>query len=160
MRILITITIVILLSSCDKSVTNFDNFKVITGAKCTPTTPTTEACSAGDAVGEIELDAKGNPSAVNIINSCPGKKVTWKYKKEYAGDDAPPFLVIFDPAIYPGNGNNYKVLSSPKPNSNNATNQEFTLNTRKVKSEEDECLNYAIMIPGKGLLDPIFIIKR
>jgi hypothetical protein len=69
-------------------------------------------------------------------------------------------MVIFDKAIYPGNGNNYKVLSSPKPSPNNATNQEFTLNTRAKKLPNGECLNYAIMIPGKGLLDPVFIIKR
>ena len=159
MRILLILMIVTLLSACCKSpTTNLDSIKVITGTKCTTSTPTTGACPTADPVGYIELDAQGNPSAVNDINSCEGKKVTWKYKKDYANGDAPPFLVIFDPATYPGNS--YKVLSKPKPSPVNAENQEFTLNTRKVKSADGECLNYAIMIPGKDILDPVFIIKK
>lgn len=156
MRILTTLLIVTLLyACCEKSETELTTFKVIQGAKCTDETPTDGTCPAGEAVGLIELDTDGNPSAVNIINACEDKKVTWKYKNEYAGGDAPPFMVVFDPSIYPGKS--YKVLSKPTPD---AKNQEFTLNTRKLKGEKNECLNYAVMIPGKGLLDPIFILKR
>lgn len=159
MRILTTLLIVTLLYACyEKTETELTTFKVIQGTKCTDETPTGGAC-AEEAVGLIELDKDGNPSAVNIINACENKTVTWKYKNEYAGGDAPPFLVVFDPSIFPGNSN-YTVLSKPKPNANNAQNQELTLNTRKLKGEENECLNYAVMIPGKGLLDPIFILKR
>jgi hypothetical protein len=160
MKLLIPLLVISLLVACDKQPPKQDQiltFDVITGQKCTAETPTNETCPAGDVVALIELNGKGEPVKVDTIRSCPGKKVTWKYLDDVAGD-APPFLVIFDPAIYPGNS--YKVLSSPKPNANDAQNQEFTLNTRSLKIEEGECLNYAILIPGKALLDPVFIIEK
>jgi hypothetical protein len=160
MKFLITLMAVSLLIAC----TPEPSTVVLTGTKCMITTPVDGECAAGDAVGLIKLDANGVPKSVSTIDSCEDKKVTWRYEKPYIGKDddkAPPFMVIFDPAIYPGKGNNYKVLSKPTPNPVNPTNQEFTINTRALKEyEKGECLNYDIMIPGKGLLDPVFIIRK
>jgi hypothetical protein len=157
MKFLFTIIAISLLSACASQ----SSVTVLTGSKCTSTTPTTGDCPSGDVVGLIERDAKGAPNSVNVINACEGTTVTWKYKDVFPVGEAPPFLVIFDPDIYPGkSSSSYKVLSKPIPNTANFTNQEFTLNTRKLKGTDDECLNYAIMIPGKGLLDPVFIIKK
>ena len=160
MKFLITLIAVSLLIAC----THNPSYVILTGAKC-PADPVEGKCDAGagDPVGLIKLDANGAPESVNTINSCKDKTVTWRYEKPYSGgenDKAPPFLVIFDPAIYPGKGNSYRVLSKPTPNPINPTNQEFTINTRALKGLEGECLNYDIMIPGKGLLDPVFIIRR
>jgi len=159
MKFLITIIAILFSSAClsQSSVT------VLTGVKCTSTTPTTGDCPSGDAEGLIEIDANGAPKSVDVINSCKDTRVTWRYKKDFADGKAPPFLVIFDPDIYPGkSGSSYQVLSKPIPNAANPTNQEFKLTTRRLRGTDGdgECLNYAIMIPGKGLLDPVFIIKR
>ena len=159
MKILIAVTVLVLLSACTPSLTTTgETVTIISGTKC-PATPPTGTCPVGipnniDAF--IEVNANGAPESVNDIDSCAGKKVTWTYKDNYPAGDAPPFLIIFDPDVYPGNS--YKVLSKSV---DQGKNQEFTLNTRAVKSPDaNECLNYDVMIPGKGLLDPVFIIKR
>ena len=160
MKFLIPLLVISLLVACDNQPQILDQvqtIKILPGQKCMIGTPTDETCAAGDFVAEIELNAAGEPIKVDTIKSCAGKKITWQYKDDFT-DDAPLFLVIFDPEIYPGGS--YEVKSKPKKVAGKEVNQEFTLNTRSKKIEEGECLNYAIMIPGKALLDPVFIIER
>ena len=160
MKFLIPLLVILLLVACDYQPSKQDQIqtiKILPGQKCLIGTPTNETCAAGDYIAKIELNAAGEPIKVDTIKSCAGKKVTWQYKDDFT-DDAPRFLVVFEQDIYPGSS--YKVLSKPKIVAGKEVNQEFTLNTRNKKVEEGECLNYAIMIPGKGLLDPVFIIER
>ena len=158
MKFLIPLLVISLLVACDHQSLKQDQITVLTGQKCLIGTSTDETCAAGDIVAKIELNAAGEPIKVDTIKSCVGKKVTWQYKDAFT-DNAPLFLVVFEPDIYPGSS--YKVLSKPKKVAGKDVNQEFTLNTRNKKVEEEgECLNYAILIPGKAILDPVFIIER
>jgi hypothetical protein len=157
MKFLIPLLVISLLVACDHQSLKQDQITVLTGQKCLIGTPTDETCAVGDYIAKIELNLNGEPSNVDTIKSCAGKKVTWTYKDDYT-DDAPVFLVIFEPDVYPGSS--YKVLSKPKIVAGKVKNQEFTLNTRGKKIEEGECLNYAILIPGKAILDPVFIIEK
>ena len=160
MKLLIPILVIPLLIACDNQSPKQDQIqtiKILPGQKCMIGTPTDETCDTGGYVAKIELNVNGEPIKVDTIKSCAGKKITWQYKDDFT-DDAPLFLVIFDPEIYPGGS--YEVKSKPKKVAGKEVNQEFTLNTRSKKIEEGECLNYAIMIPGKALLDPVFIIEK
>jgi hypothetical protein len=164
MKFLIPLLVISLLVACDHQSLKQDQIqtiKVLTGQKCMIGTPTDETCDTGDYVAKIELNVNGEPIKVDTIKSCAGKKITWQYKDDFT-DDAPQFLVIFEPEIYPGgsSGGSYNVFSKPKIVGGKVTNQKFKLNTRSKKFEEGECLNYAIFIPGKAILDPVFIIER
>jgi hypothetical protein len=162
-KILISFLAILLLPACVpapqvQSDGVWNNLNLATGTKC-PVTPTTVPCSGiGDTVAQIEVDAKGVPVSVTTIETCASKKVTWKYKDDAA--NAPAFFIVFNPDISPG-GSTYNPISKPKPNSANPTNQELTFNTRAMKgSGASECLNYIIVIPDKGILDPVFIIRK
>ena len=163
-KILISLPAILLLSACASvhlghSNLNWNNLNLATGTKC-PVTPTTVPCTGiGDTVALIEVDTNGAPTSVNTIETCASKKVTWKYKDDVAAD-APAFFIVFNPDISPG-GSTYNPISRPKPTRVNATNQELTLNTRALKpGKTSECLDYMIVIPDKGILDPVFIIKH
>jgi hypothetical protein len=139
---------------------NWNGLNLATDTKCPVDPPDPGDCAAGPIVAEIEVDAtSGAPISVDAIESCEGKKVTWKYKNDVAAD-APPFFIVFNPANFPGNST-YEPISRPKPTPVNATNQELTVNTRALKpGKTSECLNYMIVVPDKGILDPVFIIKH
>ncbi|MGB7450975.1 MAG: hypothetical protein WBM36_02490, partial [Lysobacterales bacterium] len=72
--------------------------------------------------------------------------------------DAPPFFIVFDPKDFPGKDPTKIPASRPKPNRTNALKQELTIITRTIKNTP-ECLNYRV-VSHKGVLDPVFIIKR
>ena len=166
-KVLISLTAILLLSACapdqadqaDQLDLVWNGLKFVTGTKC-PVTQTTEPCtSIGNTVAQIEVDANGAPVSVNTIETCASKKVTWKYKDDVAAD-APAFFIVFNPDISPG-GSSYDPISKPQPSPVNATNQELTINTRALQpGKAFECLDYMIVIPDKGVLDPVFIIKH
>ena len=163
-KILISLPAILLLSACTPhspgpSISTWNGLKLETGTKCpVPVTPT-PCTGIGDTVALIEVDANGAPTSVNTIETCASKKVTWKYKNDVAGD-APAFFIIFNPEVSPG-GSTYNPISKPKPTPVNATNQELTINTRALKpGQTSECLDYMIVVPDKGILDPVFIIRK
>lgn len=131
-------------------------FATKTGAKCPKDLRSLAITCRGDVAAKIELDASGAPSSVGSITTCQNKKVTWTYKNGFPGGDAPPFAILFKPSDFPGNANSVKVWSKPVDSDKN---QEFTLQTKRL-GEGDECINYDIYIPEKGILDPVFIIDR
>jgi len=163
-KILISLLVILLLSACApvaqvQSDLTWNGLKLATDTKCPPTPPIPGNCAAGSIVALIDVDANGAPIGVAPIESCAGKKVTWKYKNDVAAN-APPFFIVFNPDISPG-GSTYDPISKPKPTPVNATNQELTVNTRALKpGKTSECLNYMIVVPDKGILDPVFIIKH
>jgi len=161
-KILISLLAILLLPACtpDSSVKpnlNWNGLNLVKGTKC-PVAPTPGDCVSGPIEALIEVDASGAPTGVSSIQSCEGKKVTWKYKNDFTDGKAPPFFIVFDPADFPGNSS-YDPVSKAKPTPVNAQNQELTIHTRKMK-DAPECLNYMIVSPDKGILDPVFIIKR
>lgn len=155
--------VILLLSACTPKPADltWNGLKLETDAKCADTTlPPPDQCAAGPVTALIQVDANGAPTGVAPIESCAGKQVTWKYENDVA--DAAPFFIVFDPAQFPGNST-YDPISKPKPNPQNVTNQELRINTRAKKgapTDPSECMNYLIIVPDKGILDPVFIIKR
>jgi hypothetical protein len=135
-KILISFLAILLLPACVpapqvQSDGVWNNLNLATGTKC-PVTPTTVPCAGiGDTVAQIEVDANGAPISVNTIETCASKKVTWKYKSIVAAN-APPFFIVFNPAVFPGNSS-YKPISKPTPTPVNATNQELTINARALR---------------------------
>jgi len=162
-KIVISLMVILLVSACKTPQPGspdsiWNGLNLVTGTKCPSTPPVGGDCVSGDVVAEIDVDANGAPISVDAIVSCEGKKVTWKYKNDFPNGDAPAFFIIFDPSSFPGNSS-YEPISKAKPNSNNALNQELSIHTRKMKNAP-ECLNYMIVTPDKGVLDPVFIIKK
>ena len=174
-KILLSILAILLLSACtpDPPLTAslaWNNLNLATDAKCLATTPTYACDPAKELEALIDVDANGAPTGVNAIQSCEGKKITWKYKNNVA--DAPQFFVIFNPVVFPGKSG-YDPISKPMREHGKVNNQKVTINTRTWGSKHDddedddedgvvdpECLNYMIVVPDKGILDPVFIIKR
>jgi hypothetical protein len=160
-KFLISLMVILLLSACtpEPADMSWNGIALKTGAKCADEPPPAEDCVAGDVTALIEVDANGAPKSVSTIESCEDKKVTWKYEDDaFPNGDAPPFFIVFDPEDYPGKDPSKLPGSKPKPNQNNALNQELTINTRKMKNTP-ECINYMV-VSYKGVLDPVFIIKR
>jgi len=163
-KILISLPAILLLSACTPhspgpSILPWNGLELVTGTKCPVPVTTTPCTGIGDTVALIEVDANGAPTSVNTIQTCASKKVTWKYANNVA-ENAPAFFIIFNPDISPG-GSTYDPISKPKPTPVNAMNQELTLNIRSLEPGQDsECLDYMIVVPDKGILDPVFIIKR
>ena len=160
--------VILLLSACtpqltDDTVTDitWNNLNLVTDAKCGEVSIPSEPCDPNvKTTALINVDANGAPVSVAPIESCGGKQVTWEYAVDVA--DAPPFFIVFDPAQFPGNST-YEPISKPKPNPTNVTNQELRINTRAKKGPStgpSECINYLIIVPDKGILDPVFIIKH
>lgn len=165
-KILISLMVILLMSACtpDQPVqmTTWNGLNLETDAKCADVTiPPPDECTNNDPITAlINVDANGAPVSVAPIESCGGKQVTWEYAVDVA--DAPPFFIVFDPAQFPGNST-YEPISKPKPNPTNVTNQELRINTRAKKGPStgpSECINYLIIVPDKGILDPVFIIKH
>ena len=163
-KILISLLVILLLSACApvaqvQSDLTWNGLKLATDTKCPPTPPIPGNCAAGSIVALIDVDANGAPIGVAPIESCAGKKVTWKYKNDVAAN-APPFFIVFNPDISPG-GSTYNPISKLTRTPDKKTNQELTINTRSLSAgKNSECLNYMIVVPDKGILDPVFIIRR
>ena len=165
-KILISLMVIFLLSACtpdqpDQSI-NWNNLTLTKSSTCaTFPVPPPDDCPDNDPITAlIQVDADGAPTGVAPIESCGGKQVTWKYENDVA--NALPFFIVFDPAQFPGNST-YEPISKPKPNPQNVMNQELRINTRAKKgapTDPSECMNYLIIVPDKGILDPVFIIKR
>ena len=163
-KTLISIMVILLMSACtpDQQDLTWNGLVLKTGTKCPAEPPQAGNCDEGEdpIVGWIKVDAVTKaPISVSEIQSCEGKKVTWKYEeKAFPKGDAPPFFIVFDPKDFPGQDPTKIPGSKPKPNRNSALNQELTINTRKMNTAP-ECLSYMI-VSHKGVLDPVFIIKR
>lgn len=166
-KTLISIMVILPLSACSpiqpnpaETDTVWNDLNLVTGTKC-PVTVSTEPCQdQGDTVANIRVDSKRAPTSVDTIQTCATKKVTWKYENDFTDGDAPAFFIIFDPKVSPG-GSTYNPISKPKPTPVNASNQELTINTRSLSAgNNSECLNYMIVVPDKGILDPVFIIRE
>ena len=166
-KILLSILAILLLSACTpdppaKSISPWNGLKLVKGTKC-PVPVTTKLCTdIGNTVANIVVDLNGAPTSVNTIQTCATKKVTWKYQDNVPKDkkNAPAFFIIFNPDVSPG-GSTYNPISKLKRNHDNTTNQELTLNTRAlISGKTSECLNYMIVVPDKGILDPVFIIRK
>jgi len=132
--------------------------KFIEGKKCDHEWTNTDVCA--NSTYFIMRDDDGVPTSVADVNSCEGKNVTWTYDPASIDSlGAPKFALLFYPE-YPG-----KTPKTPWSEDfvdgygNNS--QEYTLKTKKLKkSEEPECINYMVIIPTKGILDPVFIIDK
>ena len=162
-KILLSLLAILLLSACtpDPPVTKnitWNNLNLVKGTKCKDTPPDYTCDSTKVFVAEIEVD-KGTPISVDDIQACTSKKITWKYKDDVK--DALPFFIIFNPKVFPGNRNSYNPISKPTRTNGDVTNQELTINTGAWNNTDiPECLNYMIVVPDKGILDPVFIIKH
>ena len=134
--------------------------KFVAGKKCSGDWSTTSSCK--NSTHYIIRDVNGVPVSVSDVNSCEGKRVTWTYDPATVGEDAlgaPKFALLFYPE-YPGN-NPKSSWSEDFVGGDDKNNQEYTLKTKKLKkSDEPECINYMVIIPTKGILDPVFIIDQ
>jgi len=162
-KISLSILAILLLSACTPdppatSILPWNGLKLATDTKC-PKTPAPYTCDYAKVFeAKIEVD-KGAPISVNAIQSCTSKKITWKYKDEVK--DAPPFFIIFNPKVFPGDRNKYNPISKATKIRGEVMNQELTINTGAWNQTDiPECLNYMIVVPDKGILDPVFIIKK
>ena len=162
-KILISLLAILLLSACtpdssEMTEIDWNNIKLNLGTKCPVSLTTTDCDDIGDTVANIVVDSNGAPTSVNTIQTCENKRITWKYTVNV--DDAPPFFIVFDPTVFPGNST-YNPISRPTRDHGEVTNQALTINARALRGTgASECLNYMIVIPDKGILDPVFIIKR
>ena len=132
--------------------------KFIPGKKCSVGFATTDSCK--NSTHYIIRDVNGVPVSVSDVNSCEGKKVTWTYDPtSLVALGAPKFALLFYPD-YPGN-NPKSPYSEDFVDGSGYDNQEYSLKTKKLKkSDEPECINYMVIIPTKGILDPVFIIDK
>ena len=180
-KVLISLTAILLLSACtsdradkadkadraDKPDIDWNGLTLVTDAKCGAVPlPEPGSCNPdnpGQVTALITVDSNGAPISVAPIQSCKNGPVTWEYEAgAFPKGDEPPFFIIFDPTIFPGRGT-YRPISSLRANSNN---QELKINQTRARAGNPndpnrpaECLNYLIVTPGKGILDPVFIIK-
>lgn len=135
------------------------NINVITGKKCDDGWSATDECK--NSTHYIIRDAAtGAPLSVTDVNTCEGKDVTWTY--DPASIDAlgaPKFALLFYPE-FPGN-NPKSPYSEDYVDGLGQDNQSFSVKTKKLKkADEPECINYMVIIPTKGILDPVFIIDK
>jgi len=134
------------------------SIQFIEGKKCADEWTTKDVCA--NSTYFIMRDDDGVPTAIADVNSCEGKRVTWTYNPASIEDlGAPKFALLFYPE-YPG-----KTPKTPYSedfvDGYGNINQEYTLKTKKLKKSDDpECINYMIIIPTKGILDPVFIIDK
>ncbi len=114
-----------------------------------------------DADFYIERDTDGTPVSVNRINSCQNKNITWTYNPNSLDDlEAPAFFLLFTPpGSYPGRPVK-QPWSTEVIQGDGKENQKYTMKTRRPKDDEDECVEYLVIIPSKGVLDPVFIISK
>ena len=169
-KILISLMAILLLSACDqgRSVQSdqsniaWNDLKLSAVAKCNNIPiPPPGACANNDPITVlINVDANGAPvSVAPIIESCNGKQVTWKYAVNVA--NPAQFFIVFNPAQFPGNST-YDPVSIPLRDRGDIVNQTVSINTRAKRgasSDPSECMNYLIVVPDKGILDPVLIIK-
>ena len=152
---------VVAVESGDKEFNEFiidPGVQFITGTKCSDELSTSDSCK--NSTYYIVRDVNGVPQSVSNVNSCEGKRVTWTYEPSSLDAlGAPKFALLFYPE-YPGN-NPKSPYSEDFVDGNGKDNQEYTLKTKKLKnSGVPECINYMVIIPTKGILDPIFIIDK
>jgi hypothetical protein len=134
--------------------------KFVKGKKCAEIKlpPITKPCK--NSTYFIIRDVNGVPISVADVKSCEGKNVTWTYEPTSIDAlGAPKFALLFYPE-YPG-----KTPKTPYSedfvDGYDKQNQEYTLKTKKLKkSDEPECINYMVIIPTTGILDPVFIIDK
>lgn len=110
----------------------------------------------------INLDANGNPVGVTAtggrfsngkIETCKNDKVTFSIPAAVKQE----FAVLFSSSGFPGqSGRADKTWSKLKNNK-----QQLVVKARKSKSSSgtQECPKYAIHIPGKDTLDPVWILN-